>query len=104
MISRTDLRRLAVAAAFGGLLALAGCQRHAASDADCRAVLDRLVDLELAESGYDDPALAGRWRAELARRFEPDLTRCRALRLRDDLAACLQRATSSEEIAHRCLE
>jgi hypothetical protein len=104
MTGRSDRRRLALAAGLGTLLAFAGCHRHAASHADCRAVLDRLVDLELAESGYHDPALATRWRAELARRFEPDLARCRALRMRDDLAACLQRATSSEEIAHRCLE
>jgi hypothetical protein len=100
-------RRLAftaVTAVIAGSLGVTGCQRHLASAQDCRAVLDRLVELELAASGYRDPALAPRWQHELARRFEPDLRRCQTLRLRGDLAACLQGARSAEEVAERCLE
>jgi hypothetical protein len=85
-------------------LAVGGCHRHLATAADCRAVLDRLVELELVESGYHDPALEPRWKAELARRFDDDLRRCRALHVPDDLGSCLARARNPEDIAHRCLK
>ena len=103
---RPPVRRssLAPVAALATLLASSGCLRHAARADDCAAVLDRLVDLELNESGYRDPVLRDRWRRELARRFSPDLARCRGLAVRDDLAACLTRARTSEDVTHRCLE
>jgi hypothetical protein len=90
---------LALAAAM-----LAGCHRHVATPADCRAILDRLVEMELAESGFRDPALVPRWQDELARRFDDDLRRCRAVRVRDDLTTCLRTAQNPEQIAHRCVE
>jgi hypothetical protein len=85
-------------------LATAGCHRHAASAADCAAVLDRLIDLELTESGYRDPVVRVRWRDELGRRFAPDLARCRGLAVRNDLATCLTAAASPEGVTHHCLE
>jgi hypothetical protein len=85
-------------------LAAPGCRRHAASTDDCNDVLNRLVDLELIESGYRDPALRARWQVDLARRFAPDLARCRNQEVRDDLHACLATARTPEEIVHRCLD
>ena len=92
--------------ALAGFLALVlgGCHRHTATQADCRAILNRLVEMELTESGFHDPALVPRWQDELARRFEGDLRRCRAIRVRDDLAACLSAAQNPEQVAHRCVE
>jgi hypothetical protein len=87
-----------------GLTAFAGCHRHAATDADCRAILDRLVELELKEQGFRDPTLVPRWQNELARRFAGDLRRCRTIRVGDDVAACLLTAQNPEAIAHRCLK
>ena len=78
------------------VLASTGCHRRTASAADCAAVLDRLVELELNESGYRDPVLRARW--------QRDLARCRGLTVRNDLAKCLPAARSPEEITHRCLE
>jgi len=91
---------------LGALLALGagGCHRHMASPADCRAILDRLVEMELTESGFHDPALVPRWQNELAGRFDADLRRCRAIRVRDDLAACLRAAQNPEQVAHRCVQ
>jgi len=86
------------------LILAGGCHRHAASAGDCAAVFKRLVDLELRESGYRDPILRDRWRETLARRFAPELARCRGLRMRDDLAPCLAAARTSEDVAHGCLE
>ena len=77
------------------VLASTGCHRHTAGAADCAAVLDRLVELELNESGYHDPVLRSRWQRDLARRFAPDLARCRGLTVRNDLAKCLPAARSS---------
>jgi len=101
------MRRLAgprLVLLFGALLPLAGCHRHTATAADCRAILDRLVEMELKESGFRDPALVPRWQDELARRFADDLRRCRVVRVGDDLPACLVAAQNQEEIAHRCVK
>jgi hypothetical protein len=91
-------------AALVGLAALTGCHRHTASASDCRAILDRLVVLELEEQGFHDPALVPRWQQELAGRFSDDLRRCRAIRVGDDLDACLRAADNPEQIAHRCVK
>lgn len=99
-----EIRRFGFAALLAGSLIVGGCHRHIASSGDCRAILDRLVDMELEESGYHDPTLAPRWQQELARRFEADLRRCQTLRVRDDLSGCLKVAASPEEIAHHCLK
>ena len=87
-----------------GATASSGCRRHPATPDDCRAVLDRIIDLELGESGYRDPVLRARWQRDLGRRFAPDLERCRGLTMRNDLGACLAAARSAEEIVHRCLD
>jgi hypothetical protein len=98
------LLQIFASAALAGLATLGGCHRHTASAADCRAILDRLVALELKEQGFRDPALLPRWQAELARRFDDDLRRCRAVRVGDDLQTCLQTAQNPEEIAHHCVK
>ncbi|HSY40575.1 MAG TPA: hypothetical protein VLA79_13635 [Polyangia bacterium] len=98
------IRRIFALAALAGLATLAGCHRHTATAADCRAVLDRLVELELKEQGFHDPALVPRWQEELAGRFSDDLGRCRAVRVGNDLGACLRAAQNPEEIAHRCVK
>lgn len=98
------MRRFGFVVLLSTSVVVAGCHRHVASAADCRALLDRLVELELKESGYRDPALGPRWQHELARRFEADLRRCRTLRVRDDLPGCLRAAQNPEEITHRCLK
>ena len=98
------IRRLSLLAAFACLATLGGCHRHTASPADCRAILDRLVSMELKEQGYHDPALVPRWQEELARRFDDDLRRCRVIRVGDDLDTCLSAAQNQEEIAHRCVK
>jgi hypothetical protein len=93
-----------VLAALAGLALLAGCHRHTATAGDCRAILDRLVEMELKESGFRDPALVPRWQEELARRFDDDLRRCRNIQVGDDLLACVRAAQNPEEIAHRCVK
>jgi hypothetical protein len=82
----------------------AGCNRHPATEDDCEAILHRLVDLELSESGYRDPILRTRWQNDLNHRFAEDLDRCRGREVRSSLRPCLATAQSSEEIIHHCLD
>jgi len=81
-----------------------GCHLHPATVDDCAVVLDKLVELELEESGYRDPIVRARWAAEARSRFAGDLARCRGLLVRNDLHACLRAARTSEAIVHGCVE
>ena len=87
--------------AAGGL---AGCHRRAATADDCRAVLERLIQLELAESGFRDPVLAARWTGTLDRELAPQLNGCVGRRVPIAVRACVAGARTAEEIAHRCLK
>jgi len=82
----------------------AACHRHPATEDDCEAILHRLIDLELSESGYRDPVLRTRWQNDLGHRFAGDLDRCRGGEIRSTLRPCLASAQSSEETIHRCLD
>ena len=86
------------------LLAATGCNRHPASVGECEAILNRLVELDLSESGYRDPVLRARWQQDLVRRFAPEIDRCRGRKVPNSLRACLTEAHHSEELAHRCLD
>lgn len=82
---------------------LAGCHKRPATHDDCVAVIDRLVELELAESGFRDPVVQRRWTGELRQRLAPHLSRCEGRRVPDGLRACLPTARNAEEVEHRCL-
>jgi hypothetical protein len=82
---------------------LSGCTRHRATEVDCRAVLDRIVGIELHDLGYRDPVLARRRQRQLAASLRNDLGACRGAWIRDDVAACLARARSNEQLVHDCL-
>ena len=86
------------------VLGSAGCSRHKATPDDCRAVLDRIIELELSESGYRDAALRAGWKSNLGRRFAPDLQRCQGLTVKNTLRPCLLDARTPDEIVHRCLD
>ena len=60
-----EIRRGFVFVGLVTLTTLGGCHRHYATPADCLGILDRLVELELKEQGFRDPALAPRWQSEL---------------------------------------
>jgi len=89
---------------FFVIAAAGGCHRRPASMDDCVAVLDKLVELELEESGYRDPVVRARWADEARRRFAGELARCPGLLVKNDLYACLRAARTSEAIVHGCVE
>jgi hypothetical protein len=80
-----------------------GCSTSRATAEECDRIFERIVDLELHEMGYRDPALAARKKAELRTTLAPDLKRCPGRRLRSGAMDCVNRAESAEEISHRCL-
>jgi hypothetical protein len=97
------MRVTSVVLAALAVAALGACSRRPASESDCQAILDRLVDIELRERGYLDPALSERWHATARTRFAAEVAACRERRLPEGALACVARATTAEEVAHRCL-
>jgi hypothetical protein len=85
------------------MLGIGGCRRHRMTAADCGVVLDRIVQLELAERGFRDPALARRRQGEIRARLSTELAACEGRRARSDVMTCLRGARSAEEISHGCL-
>jgi hypothetical protein len=100
----TTARRAAVAPLLilAGLLVLA-CRRHRMSEEDCRLVLDRITEIELAESGFRDPVLASRRKLEMRARLATELAACTGRRVHGDALSCVQRARTAEELSHHCL-
>jgi hypothetical protein len=97
------MRVTSVVFAAVALVTLGACSGRRATEGDCQAILDRLVDIELREEGYMDPALSERWHATARTRFAAELAACRERRLPEGALACVARATTAEEVAHRCL-
>lgn len=85
------------------LLCLAGCGGTRATAAECRQIFDRIVELELRESGFNDPVLIGRRQNELAQKLAVELDECIGRRLKQGALACTQTAPTAEAISHRCL-
>lgn len=84
-------------------LLLGGCAREPATAADCRALLDRIVAIELAEQGFRDPALTKRKQDSFARSLADELARCEGLSLPPGARECVAQAGSSEQLSHTCL-
>lgn len=85
------------------LTALLACQREPATAADCRALLDRIVAIELAEQGFRDPVLTRRKQDSFARTLADELARCEGLSLPPGARECVANAGSSEVLSHTCL-
>jgi hypothetical protein len=97
------MRRAALVLLMGLLAIIAACRRgHPASEAECAALLDRLVDLELEERGYRDAAISARWHDLARTRFRGELEACRGRALPAGALDCLARASSTEQAAHQC--
>jgi hypothetical protein len=80
-----------------------GCPAGHATLANCQEILDRIVEIELAEQRFADPALTARKQRHLRRLLAPDLKRCEGRPLPLGALACLRGARTTEEISHTCL-
>ena len=82
-----------------------GCERASeATEAECRALFERLVTLELQEMGYRDEALAERWRVTLSQRYQGHIQTCVGRPLPPDALTCAERVRHAEELTHECLQ
>lgn len=85
------------------LAGISGCGQRKADESDCRAIFDRIVEVELREMGFRDPALAERRQAELAERHRGLIAQCVGRSLPAGAMECVARADTTEEISHDCL-
>jgi len=101
-VTYMPMRTITLVALLLFFAAPTACGGRRATREDCRLILDRLVDLELQERGFRDPALAARWRAQAEASHSADLAACEGQRIPRTALACVQSATNSEEISHQC--
>jgi hypothetical protein len=62
-----------------------------------------MVDIELEELGYRDPALAQLKRKQLKQRFASEIGKCVGGKLSSKGLSCLETAQTTEQISHFCL-
>ena len=79
------------------------CSNGRATSEDCRAILSRIVTIELSEQGYRDPVLLDRKRSEALQRFAGELDACIGRRLPAHARSCIDRAQTTETLVHDCL-
>jgi hypothetical protein len=79
------------------------CTRERASEQQCHAIFDRIVEIELEELGFRDGALAARRKAELRARYQSELRSCVGRSISDDVLPCVAAAKTTEELSHKCL-
>ncbi len=83
---------------------LVGCGRPA-TDADCKLIVERIAETELAKQNVTDPAVVAKRKEEVMARLDPDLMKsCVGKRITDKALACVRRAKTPEEIQTVCLK
>ena len=80
-----------------------GCRSRRATLEDCARIFERMVDLELKELGYRDPALSQLKRNQLKQRFAAEIGKCAGGKLSSNAFACIETAPTTEQISHSCL-
>jgi hypothetical protein len=100
----TSLFKLAfIAVAMLGAVACG----HPASETECQAILDRIVELELKAQRVTDPAEIAKRRKESLGGAGPGanvLQGCVGKHITDRALACVRSAETSAEITDRCLQ
>lgn len=83
---------------------LAACGRPA-TEADCKLIVDRIAETELAKQNVTDPATVAKRKDEVVSRLDPELMKsCVGKRITDKALACVKQAKSPEEIQNVCLK
>lgn len=96
-------RTLAAVVCAGVCLCAAACEGERATQAQCKAIFDRIVEIELEEQGFRDPLLASRHKAELGARYRAEVAACAGRRISADALQCVAKAKTTEELSHHCL-
>ncbi len=85
------------------ILACNACTAERATREACLEIVDRIVEIELAEQGFRDAALAQARKEDMRALLAPEFARCENRRLAAGALACVRAAKSAEEISHICL-
>lgn len=88
---------LVVLAALGAV----SCGRRA-TQADCDAIVDRMVVVKLKERNITDPDSVSKMQAELRKDADSDIPGCVGKRITDSAMKCIQKAETQEAII-KCL-
>lgn len=95
---------LAAVLLCGPLCGSLGCHEHGMATAEeCRAIVRRLVALELRERGYQDDTLAERKATELMANHDTLMADCPGKAIPRHAMECLKTARSSAEVIRTCL-
>lgn len=98
--------RFSVLAVLGAALLISGCGRPA-TDAECREILSRIVELELRAQDITDPREIEKRRAELETSIAAGKSGpyegCVGKRITEGQLRCVREAKSSGEITNECL-
>ena len=80
-----------------------GCHSSRADQSACEQIFDRIVDIELEETGFRDPVLARLKKQELKTRHRSVVRACIGRPLPSHALDCLSKAKTTEELNHNCL-
>ena len=107
-LATRDSRRTKFLPALVTALLLLGCG-HPASEAECRAILERIVELELKAQMVSDPAEIAKRRTETLGQAADGgrsdlLDGCIGRHVTDRALACVRNAETAVEITEDCLQ
>lgn len=83
-------------------MSLAGCGRRA-TQADCRLIVDRSVELQMKEMSETDPKVIAKREAEVRAELDDEIKKCEGQRhVTEKTMSCVQAATTTAEL-DKCL-
>ena len=85
------------------LMSLVACDSKRATPEQCRAIFNRLVVLEMAEMGFDDPVLTQRRQIDFAYRYRENINSCVGRKIPPGALECVKSAKTAESVSHDCL-
>ncbi|MBL90692.1 MAG: hypothetical protein CMH56_02630 [Myxococcales bacterium] len=85
------------------MVSASSCQSERATPEQCRIIFNRLLALELAEMGFNDPALEERRQVDFAYRYRKQIVSCAGRKIPPGALKCVRSAKSSESVSHDCL-
>jgi len=84
------------------VLGSAACGRRA-THADCQLIVDRSVEVQLAEQSQTDPTAIAKRKAEVRAELDDEINTCeRDRRVTDKMMACVQSASTTSDL-DKCL-
>ncbi len=79
------------------LAVLAGCGRKA-TEADCTAITDRNVEVQMRKMNINDPAAIAKKQQEIRGQFSETMKGCVGRRITDNMMQCVRTADTVEAI------